>query len=146
MQWELTPPVPDLERPVRYGFRLGEGEVADRAEERVVENQLHIRYDSNGASSRIVKGDMGGARAGWMMEIPTHARYQQPHESGYREVMIGVVSPLANDRQDRAWKEGEGRVLENDIDVMGVLACGEPSPKGKLSYTSSNQLEQRRHG
>jgi hypothetical protein len=102
VSWDLFPAVPDLERPVKYGFRASE----KTDETATVENQLHIQleWSTAGPLQRV---------------IPTHARYQQPDESGYREVRITTVGL----RQTG---------FEADVDVRAAWSCpGESESMGR---------------
>jgi hypothetical protein len=100
--WSLSPPVPDLERPVKYGFRPTKGNITTNAiDYRAVENTLYMRIES----SRTQYQDQTLA---W--QVPTHARYQQPNEMGYTEVTIAGMAADAGE-------------MENDVDVRAIWAC-----------------------
>ncbi|KAG7529607.1 hypothetical protein FFLO_05538 [Filobasidium floriforme] len=73
VSWNLSPVSPDLERPVKYGFRS-----SNETDESAVENKLHVQlaWPSSDQLQHV---------------IPAHARYQQPKESGYDEVRISTV-------------------------------------------------------
>jgi len=100
--WSLEPPVPDLERPVKYGFRNTKGnDTADVIDYHSVENTLYMRVERN----EIYHGDQAVV---W--QVPTHARYQQPNESGYTEVTIA----------GKGARTGE---LASDVDIRAIWAC-----------------------
>lgn len=129
--WILKPEVPDLERPVRYGFRLPPGHEMGPSEESVVESYLQIHHDLDDSVTSTPNGPER-KRSHWMIEIPTHARYQQPHQSGYRNVSIGAVSATNNqDVQTTTTIIERQYQLKRDIDVMGVLACSRPLDDGE---------------
>jgi hypothetical protein len=96
VSWKLFPTKPDLERPVKYGFRS-----SNETDEHAVENKLHVQleWSSSGQLQHV---------------IPAHARYQQPDESGYREIWISMV----DSRQIG---------LDADVDVRAVWSCFEES-------------------
>lgn len=96
VSWNLSPVSPDLERPVKYGFRS-----SNETDESAVENKLHVQLEWS-SSDQL------------QHVIPAHARYQQPDESGYREIRISTV----DSRQTG---------LDADVDVRAVWSCSEES-------------------
>ena len=91
--WDLVPAVPDLERPVKYGYKA----LKETHNETTVENKLYFELVRRSTSSLQVL-------------VPTHARYQQPDESGYREIRISAV----DSRQTN---------FEKDVDVRALWSC-----------------------
>jgi hypothetical protein len=100
--WNLSPVSPDLERPVKYGFRS-----SNETDESAVENKLHVQL-AWPASDRL------------QHVIPAHARYQQPDESGYREVRMSTV-------------DSSQTGLDADVDVRAVWSCSEESESPGMS-------------
>lgn len=93
ISWDLSPSVPDLERPVKYGFE-GSKEMHN---ETVVENQLHVQ--------------LAWPSAGPLQHsITAHARYQQPDTSGYRQVRISAADSTAS-------------AFAFDVDVRALWSC-----------------------
>lgn len=96
VSWNLSPASPDLERPVKYGFRS-----SNETDESAVDNKLHVQLEWS-SSDQL------------QHVIPTHARYQHPDESGYREIRISTI----DSRQTE---------LDADVDVRAVWSCFEES-------------------
>jgi hypothetical protein len=112
--WSLVPPVPDLERPVKYGFRSTKGNnTMDAIDYRAVENTLYMRVEGN---------QTPGPHGAFVLQVPAHARYQQPNDSGYTEVTI-------------AGKDATTGGLASDVDVRAVWACSSAqSDLGRCSF------------
>lgn len=140
IRWKLEPPVPDLERPVRYQFvrriqaaketyhprhsLAGEYALQQTPEdgsEYPFEAVLHIAQHAYRSS--------GGVYASFDLDIPTHMRYQEPSSSkhGYRQVLLGDVRSTEREEDppedvllDVSWScrsfasSGGGSLLGND--------------------------------
>lgn len=100
--WSLEPPVPDLERPVKYGFRFTTGnDTTGAVGYRGIENTLYMRIERNQTPRKD---------EAFVWQVPAHARYQQPNESGYTEVTI-------------AGKDAMTGEMAGDVDVRAIWAC-----------------------
>jgi hypothetical protein len=108
--WKLDPPVPDLERPVKYGFRL-HTDSDEESDERVVENTLSIILHR----PMIDKGNILD------LVIPAHARYQRPTETGYKEIRLDTALVSMNISSN----------IVDDVDVHAWWACASQRMNGK---------------
>lgn len=107
--WTVDPVTPDLERPVKYGFRSSQqGDDDTRREERLVENTLYMYMD------HVLPIDVT-SHSSLEWNVPSHARYLQPCQDGYHSVIIGG--------SDLSTPRNESSQLANDVDVLAVLAC-----------------------
>ncbi|KAJ9100706.1 hypothetical protein QFC20_005399 [Naganishia adeliensis] len=142
IRWKLEPPVPDLERPVRYQFtrRI---EVANHnyqprpssaADDAIHQAQPEIHDYPYEAVLHIIQQTYSSSMnldGSLDMDIPTHMRYQEPSssEDGYRQILLGDVQTPAEEGEppqdvilDVSWScrsvasAGGRRLVENHND------------------------------
>lgn len=163
MYWTIYPEVPDLERPVKYGFRAGlSPKQAQKHQEDILEednngnktNNIDIDTDTDTesilhvvfapGSQRITTTDENtknkNAQKGFIhLQLPLHARYQEP-------INAVVDSAGREETEGRRGKEGRyGSVkIGRDVNVTAVWAFSHASESQPPRMDQGEWLEE--HG